>query len=86
MNAPARNPKLLKGDKHDWEVVIGMEIHAQVTSNAKLFSGASTGFGGEPTVVVTLEALGGRGPRPADPDVYDARSVSDTLRARLPPR
>ena len=48
--------------------------------------GASTGFGGEPTVVVTLEALGGRGPRPADPDVYDARSVSDTLRSRLPAR
>ena len=54
MNAPARNPKLLKGDKHDWEVVIGMEIHAQVTSNAKLFSGASTGFGGEPNSHVSL--------------------------------
>ncbi len=54
MNAPARNPKLLKGDKHDWEVVIGMEIHAQVTSNAKLFSGASTEFGGEPNSHVSL--------------------------------
>jgi aspartyl-tRNA(Asn)/glutamyl-tRNA(Gln) amidotransferase subunit B len=54
MNAPARNPKLLKGDKHDWEVVIGMEIHAQVTSNAKLFSGAATEFGGEPNSHVSL--------------------------------
>ncbi len=54
MNAPVRNPKLLKGDKHDWEVVIGMEIHAQVTSNAKLFSGASTEFGGEPNSHVSL--------------------------------
>ena len=54
MNAPARTSKLLKGDKHDWEVVIGMEIHAQVTSNAKLFSGASTEFGGEPNSHVSL--------------------------------
>jgi aspartyl-tRNA(Asn)/glutamyl-tRNA(Gln) amidotransferase subunit B len=54
MNAPTRNPKLLKGDKRDWEIVIGMEIHAQVTSNAKLFSGASTEFGGEPNSHVSL--------------------------------
>jgi aspartyl-tRNA(Asn)/glutamyl-tRNA(Gln) amidotransferase subunit B len=54
MNAPLRKTKLLKGDKHDWEVVIGMEIHAQVTSNAKLFSGAATAFGGEPNSHVSL--------------------------------
>jgi aspartyl-tRNA(Asn)/glutamyl-tRNA(Gln) amidotransferase subunit B len=54
MNAPLRKTKLLKGDKHDWEVVIGMEIHAQVTSNAKLFSGAATEFGGEPNAHVSL--------------------------------
>lgn len=46
--------KLLKGATGDWEVVIGMEIHAQVTSNAKLFSGASTAFGGEPNSHVSL--------------------------------
>jgi len=40
--------KLIKGATGDWEVVIGMEVHAQVTSNAKLFSGASTEFGGAP--------------------------------------
>ncbi|RWR30698.1 Asp-tRNA(Asn)/Glu-tRNA(Gln) amidotransferase subunit GatB [Sinirhodobacter populi] len=41
-------PKVIAGAKHDWELVIGMEVHAQVSSNAKLFSGASTGFGAEP--------------------------------------
>lgn len=41
-------PKVIAGAKGDWELVIGMEIHAQVSSNAKLFSGASTGFGAEP--------------------------------------
>ena len=38
-------PKVIAGAKHDWELVIGMEVHAQVASNAKLFSGASTQFG-----------------------------------------
>jgi aspartyl-tRNA(Asn)/glutamyl-tRNA(Gln) amidotransferase subunit B len=46
--------KLLKGATGDWEMVIGMEIHAQVTSNSKLFSGASTAFGGEPNSHVSL--------------------------------
>ena len=41
-------PKVIAGAKSDWELVIGMEIHAQVSSNAKLFSGASTTFGAEP--------------------------------------
>ncbi|MGY6250086.1 Asp-tRNA(Asn)/Glu-tRNA(Gln) amidotransferase subunit GatB [Bosea thiooxidans] len=57
MNAhvrPADPKKLIKGATGDWEVVIGMEIHAQVTSNAKLFSGASTGFGAEPNEHVSL--------------------------------
>ncbi|PZQ97210.1 MAG: Asp-tRNA(Asn)/Glu-tRNA(Gln) amidotransferase GatCAB subunit B [Cereibacter sphaeroides] len=44
----APKPKVISGAKHDWELVIGMEIHAQVSSNAKLFSGASTTFGAEP--------------------------------------
>src|SRR5918993_484365 len=48
MNAPVDPKKLIRGALHDWEIVIGMEIHAQVTSEAKLFSGASTAFGGEP--------------------------------------
>ena len=46
--------KFIKGATGDWEVVIGMEVHAQVTSNAKLFSGASTEFGKEPNANVSL--------------------------------
>ncbi|PYG29933.1 Asp-tRNA(Asn)/Glu-tRNA(Gln) amidotransferase subunit GatB [Pelagimonas varians] len=41
-------PKTIAGAKYDWELVIGMEVHAQVASKAKLFSGASTKFGAEP--------------------------------------
>ncbi len=41
-------PKTIAGAKHDWELVIGMEVHAQVATKAKLFSGASTQFGAEP--------------------------------------
>ena len=41
-------PKVIAGAQHDWELVIGMEIHAQVSSNSKLFSGASTQVGAEP--------------------------------------
>ncbi len=50
----ALSGKLIKGSTGDWEVVIGMEVHAQVTSNSKLFSGASTAFGGEPNSHVSL--------------------------------
>ena len=42
------NGNLIAGATGDWEVVIGLEVHAQVNSNAKLFSGASTAFGGAP--------------------------------------
>jgi aspartyl-tRNA(Asn)/glutamyl-tRNA(Gln) amidotransferase subunit B len=48
------NAKLISGAKGDWEVVVGMEVHAQVNSRAKLFSGASTAFGGEPNSQVSL--------------------------------
>jgi aspartyl-tRNA(Asn)/glutamyl-tRNA(Gln) amidotransferase subunit B len=54
MDAPAKKSKLIKGATGDWEVVIGMEVHAQVTSQAKLFSGASTAFGGGPNEHVSL--------------------------------
>ena len=53
----ARTPdpkKFIKGATGDWEIVIGMEVHAQVTSEAKLFSGASTEFGMEPNNNVSL--------------------------------
>jgi len=45
---------LINGEKGKWEVVIGLEVHAQVTSNSKLFSGASTKFGAEPNTQVSL--------------------------------
>ncbi len=48
------NDNLVKGSTGMWEVVIGLEVHAQVSSNSKLFSGASTEFGGEPNSQVSL--------------------------------
>jgi aspartyl-tRNA(Asn)/glutamyl-tRNA(Gln) amidotransferase subunit B len=47
-------PKVIVGARHDWELVIGMEVHAQVSSEAKLFSGASTAFGAEPNSNVSF--------------------------------
>ena len=44
----------IQGATGEWEVVIGLEVHAQVTSNAKLFSGAPTQFGAEPNTQVSL--------------------------------
>jgi aspartyl-tRNA(Asn)/glutamyl-tRNA(Gln) amidotransferase subunit B len=54
MNAPVKPSKLIKGATGDWEMVIGLEIHAQVNSHAKLFSGSSTEFGGAPNSHVSL--------------------------------
>ena len=54
MNASVKPAKLIKGQTGEWEVVIGLEVHAQVTSQSKLFSGASTEFGGEPNSHVSL--------------------------------
>jgi aspartyl-tRNA(Asn)/glutamyl-tRNA(Gln) amidotransferase subunit B len=50
----AASTTLIKGGTGDWEVVIGLEVHAQVTSHSKLFSRASTEFGGEPNSHVSL--------------------------------
>jgi aspartyl-tRNA(Asn)/glutamyl-tRNA(Gln) amidotransferase subunit B len=50
----APRPKVISGAAHDWELVIGMEVHAQVASQAKLFSGASTTFGAEPNSNVSF--------------------------------
>ena len=50
----AASGKLIKGATGDWEMVIGLEVHAQVTSSSKLFSGASAAFGGEPNSHVSL--------------------------------
>ncbi len=45
---------IIKGDTADWEVIIGLEVHAQVSSKAKLFSGSSTEFGAEPNTQVSF--------------------------------
>ncbi|MDO5371466.1 Asp-tRNA(Asn)/Glu-tRNA(Gln) amidotransferase subunit GatB [Paracoccus sp. (in: a-proteobacteria)] len=50
----APEPRVIAGAKGDWELVIGLEVHAQVASNAKLFSGASTAFGAEPNSNVSF--------------------------------
>src|ERR1700723_4356594 len=54
MSATAASSKLIKGATADWEVVIGLEVHAQVTSPWKLFPAPSTAFGGEPNTHVSL--------------------------------
>ncbi len=54
MPTASKSDKLIRGATGDWEVVIGMEVHAQVTSKSKLFSGASTEFGGAPNSHVSL--------------------------------
>jgi aspartyl-tRNA(Asn)/glutamyl-tRNA(Gln) amidotransferase subunit B len=48
------NSKFIKGATGDWEIIVGLEVHAQVTSRSKLFSGASTGFGAPPNSHVSL--------------------------------
>src|SRR6201998_2806870 len=75
----ATSGKLIKGSTGDWEVVIGMEVHAQVTSNAKLFSGASTAFGGEPNSHVSLVDAAMPGMLP----VINEECVRQAVRTRL---
>src|SRR5262249_40563830 len=53
-SAALMQSKLIKGASGDWEIVIGMEVHAQGTSQSKLFSGAATAFGSEPNAQVSL--------------------------------
>jgi aspartyl-tRNA(Asn)/glutamyl-tRNA(Gln) amidotransferase subunit B len=79
MNAPVDPKKLIKGGLHDWEVIVGMEIHAQVSSRAKLFSGASTEFGGEPNDHVSLVDAAMPGMLP----VINAECVAQAVRTGL---
>jgi len=78
MNAPVKN-KLLKGESGDWEIVIGMEVHAQVLSNAKLFSGASTEFGAEPNSQVSFIDAGFPGMLP----VINEKCIEQAVRTGL---
>jgi aspartyl-tRNA(Asn)/glutamyl-tRNA(Gln) amidotransferase subunit B len=78
MNAPMKN-KLLKGETGNWEIVIGMEVHAQVLSNSKLFSGASTAFGAEPNSQVSFIDAGFPGMLP----VINEKCVEQAVRTGL---
>jgi len=79
MDASPRNSKLIRGATGDWEVVIGMEVHAQVSSEAKLFSGASTEFGGEANTHVSLVDAAMPGMLP----VINAECVRQAVRTGL---
>jgi aspartyl-tRNA(Asn)/glutamyl-tRNA(Gln) amidotransferase subunit B len=54
VNAMTETPYRIQGMTGEWEVVIGLEVHAQITTQAKLFSGAATAFGAEPNSQVSL--------------------------------
>ncbi len=77
MNAPAS--KFIKGQTGDWEVVIGLEVHAQVLSKSKLFSGASTEFGAEPNSQVSFVDAGMPGMLP----VINEKCVEQAVRTGL---
>ena len=69
----------IEGETGPWELVIGLEVHAQVTSNAKLFSGAATGFGAEPNSQVSFIDAGFPGMLP----VINRECVTQAVRTGL---
>jgi aspartyl-tRNA(Asn)/glutamyl-tRNA(Gln) amidotransferase subunit B len=74
------NPnKLIQGATGEWEIIIGLEVHAQVTSRSKLFSGASTGFGAPPNSHVSLVDAAMPGMLP----VINAECVAQAVRTGL---
>ncbi len=79
MTAHINPKKLIKGATGDWEVVIGLEIHAQVNSNAKLFSGSSTAFGADPNSHVSLVDAAMPGMLP----VINSECVAQAIRTGL---
>src|ERR1700722_18585242 len=70
---------LIKGATGEWEVVVGLEVHAQVNSQAKLFSGAATAFGAEPNSHVSLIDAAMRGMLP----VINQECVAQAVRTGL---
>ncbi len=70
---------LIKGETGEWEVVLGLEVHAQVISDAKLFSGAPTTFGADPNTQVSLVDAAMPGMLP----VINARCVEQAVRTGL---
>src|SRR6266567_2207785 len=70
---------LIKGQTGEWEIVLGLEVHAQVISDAKLFSGAPTAFGADPNTQVSLVDAAMPGMLP----VINARCVEQAVRTGL---
>jgi aspartyl-tRNA(Asn)/glutamyl-tRNA(Gln) amidotransferase subunit B len=80
VTARASDPKkYLRGQTGEWELVVGMEVHAQVASKSKLFSGASTAFGGAPNAHVSLVDAAMPGMLP----VINAECVAQAVRTGL---
>ncbi|MEI9994003.1 MAG: Asp-tRNA(Asn)/Glu-tRNA(Gln) amidotransferase subunit GatB [Rhizomicrobium sp.] len=80
MSAPAtRSAKTIKGTTGDWEIVIGMEVHAQILSESKLFSGAATAFGAAPNSQVSFVDAGMPGMLP----VINRKCVEQAVRTGL---
>lgn len=80
--------QLIKGETGDWEIVIGMEVHAQVIANSKLFSGAATAFGAAPNSQVSLvdAAMPGMLPVLNEKCVEQAVRTGLGLNAKINPR
>jgi len=74
-----RSAKLIKGSTGDWEIVIGMEVHAQILSESKLFSGAPTAFGADPNSQVSYVDAGMPGMLP----VINTKCVEQAVRTGL---
>ncbi|MFN7401996.1 MAG: Asp-tRNA(Asn)/Glu-tRNA(Gln) amidotransferase GatCAB subunit B, partial [Alphaproteobacteria bacterium] len=72
-------PYRIQGRTGEWEVVIGLEVHAQVTSESKLFSGAGVGFGAEPNANVSFVDAAMPGMLP----VINARCIEQAVRTGL---
>ena len=76
---------LIKGETGDWETVIGLEVHAQVITKSKLFSGAATEFGAEPNTQVSLvdAAMPGMLPVLNGPSIEQAVKTGLALNAKI---
>src|SRR6201996_5241971 len=79
MTTHAAPSKLIKGATGDWEIIIGLGVHAQVVSKSKLFSGASTEFGGEPPSRVSLVDAA----RPGMLPVINSECIAQAIRSGL---
>ncbi len=76
---PTPKPRVIAGETQDWELVIGLEVHAQVATSAKLFSGASTTFGAEPNSNVAFVDAGMPGMLPVINEACVAQAVRTGL-------